>query len=153
MVPDLLDLLEFRSNNELHQPVIQALCLVKAYARSHRPFYPEEEIIPIKGVVAAKWQEFVVEKGEDGISRVNRLNYEMCVLQALRDKLRTKEIWVVGANRFRNPDDDLPTDGCRRIGRSITKPCISHVKQTSFSRRSKPRCEQGFALSIRPCPT
>ncbi len=33
-----------------------------------------------------------------------------CVLQALREKVRTKEIWVVGANRFRNPDDDLPTD-------------------------------------------
>jgi methylmalonyl-CoA mutase N-terminal domain/subunit len=31
-------------------------------------------------------------------------------LQALREKVRTKEVWVVGANRFRNPDDDLPTD-------------------------------------------
>jgi hypothetical protein len=32
------------------------------------------------------------------------------VLQVLRDRLRCKEIWVVGANRYRNPDDDLPTD-------------------------------------------
>ncbi|WP_340958426.1 MULTISPECIES: hypothetical protein [unclassified Paenibacillus] len=31
-------------------------------------------------------------------------------MQALRDKLRCKEIWAVGANRYRNPDDDLSTD-------------------------------------------
>lgn len=27
-----------------------------------------------------------------------------------RDKLRCKEIWVSGANRYRNPDEDLPVD-------------------------------------------
>ena len=42
--------------------------------------------------------------------RVNRITYEICVLEALRDKLRCKEVWVVGANRYRNPDDDLPAD-------------------------------------------
>jgi hypothetical protein len=28
----------------------------------------------------------------------------------LRERLRCKEIWMVGANRYRNPDEDLPTD-------------------------------------------
>ena len=28
----------------------------------------------------------------------------------LREKLRCKEIWVVGADHYRNPDDDLPQD-------------------------------------------
>ena len=41
---------------------------------------------------------------------MNRINYEICVLQTLRERLRCKEIWAPGANRFRNPDDDLPTD-------------------------------------------
>jgi hypothetical protein len=41
---------------------------------------------------------------------LDRLKYELCVLQALRERLRCKEIWVVGANRYRNPDEDLPTD-------------------------------------------
>jgi len=45
----------------------------------------------------------------DGNKRVNRINYESCVLQTLRDKLGCKEIWVVGANRFRNPDDPMTT--------------------------------------------
>jgi hypothetical protein len=32
------------------------------------------------------------------------------VLQALRDKLRCKEIWVKGAYKYRNHDEDLPTN-------------------------------------------
>ena len=34
----------------------------------------------------------------------------MCVLLALRERLRSKEIWIEGANRYRNPDEDLPGD-------------------------------------------
>ncbi len=110
MVPELLDMLEFRSNNELYRPVIRAIHLVKDYVRSPRQHYPDHEIIPLKEVVATKWREFVVEEDDDGTSRVNRLNYEVCVLQALREKVRVREIWIVGANRYRNPDEDLPTD-------------------------------------------
>lgn len=43
-------------------------------------------------------------------SQIERINYEIAVLQALRDRLRSREIWVVGANRYRNPEADLPTD-------------------------------------------
>ena len=31
-------------------------------------------------------------------------------MQALREQLRCKEIWVEGADRYRNPDEDLPAD-------------------------------------------
>jgi len=110
MVPELLDILEFRSNNEVYRPVIRAILLVKDYVRSPRQYYPDHEIIPIQEVVAAKWREFVVEKDEKETVKVNRLNYEVCVLQALREKVRVREVWIVGANRYRNPDDDLPTD-------------------------------------------
>ena len=34
----------------------------------------------------------------------------MCVLLALREHLRSKEVWLQGANRYRNPDEDLPSD-------------------------------------------
>ncbi len=50
MVPELLEVLEFRSNNDLHRPVIQAIGLVKDYVRSPRPYYPEDAIIPLKEV-------------------------------------------------------------------------------------------------------
>lgn len=55
-------------------------------------------------------REIVVEKDDKDQERINRINYEISALQALRDKLRCKEIWVVGANRYRNPDEDLPAD-------------------------------------------
>ena len=55
-------------------------------------------------------KELVLEKDDKEQERINRINYEIVTLQALRDKLRCKEIWVVGANRYRNPDEDLPTD-------------------------------------------
>jgi TnpA family transposase len=110
MVPELLEILDFHSNNELYRPVIRALQLVKDYVHSPRQYYPDHESIPIKEVVASKWREFVVEEDDDGTSRVNRLNYEVCTLQALREKVRVREIWIEGANRYRDPDDDLPTD-------------------------------------------
>lgn len=36
--------------------------------------------------------------------------YEIATFQQLGDALRCKEIWVAGANRWRNPDEDLPAD-------------------------------------------
>ena len=41
---------------------------------------------------------------------MNRISYELCVLRQLREKLRCKEVWVEGADRYRNPDEDVPTD-------------------------------------------
>ena len=48
--------------------------------------------------------------GPKGTPRINRITYEICVLEALRERLRSKEVWVVGADRYRNPDEDLPAD-------------------------------------------
>ena len=45
-----------------------------------------------------------------GRTRILRSVYECGVFQTLRDKLRCKEIWVVGAEKWRNPDEDLPAD-------------------------------------------
>lgn len=110
MLPPLLATLEFRSNNERHRPVIRALELLKEYATSKVRTFPPEEDIPMDGVVRGLWQEAVEEKDKEGNRRVNRITYEICALEALREQLRSKEIWVVGSNRYRNPDEDLPAD-------------------------------------------
>ena len=110
MVPEILQRLEFCSNNERHRPIIQALDLLKRYADSKLQTFPVEEVVPIDDIVRGLWREAVFEKDAKGRQRVNRITYEICVLEALRDKLRCKEVWVVGANRYRNPDDDLPAD-------------------------------------------
>ena len=110
MLIRLLNTLEFRSNNDLHRPVLDALALVNKYAGSRLQMYPREEDIPMEGIVRGPWRETVLEQDADGTERVNRLAYEVCVLLALRDRLRSKEVWVEGANRYRNPDEDLPGD-------------------------------------------
>ena len=103
-------MLEFRSNNDIHRPVIKALELLKKYAHSKARYYDSTEEIPIDGVLKNNAKEILLETDSSGHERINRINYEICVLKALRERLCCKEIWVVGANRYRNPDDDLPTD-------------------------------------------
>ena len=51
MVPAILKLLTFRSNNEQYQPLIEALELLRAYADSTAYDYPETEDVPLEGVV------------------------------------------------------------------------------------------------------
>jgi hypothetical protein len=43
MIPQLLEVLEFRSNNDLHRPVIEALELLKKYAQSKARYYDSFE--------------------------------------------------------------------------------------------------------------
>jgi TnpA family transposase len=110
MVPEILNILQFRSNNDIHRPVIRALELIKKYAETGLHYFPVTEDIPIDGVIRAGYKEIVLEKDDKGQDRINRINYEISALQALRDKLRCKEIWVEGSSRYRNPDEDLPHD-------------------------------------------
>lgn len=109
MVPPIVKLLRFQSNNSTHRPLIDALDLLTRYAETDATFYDADETIPIDGVVASAWRAEVIVR-ERGIERVRRIPYEICVLQSLREKLRCKEIWVEGAGRYRNPADDLPAD-------------------------------------------
>ena len=110
MVPKLLEALDFRSNNERHRPVMQALELVRRFADTKLRTFPADEDVPLDGVVRRLVARRRRRERCHRPDRVNRVTYEICVLEALRERLRCKEIWVVGANRYRNPDEDLPTD-------------------------------------------
>lgn len=105
MLPELLNNLEFRCTNAQYQPLMQALMLVKSELEQKKPFFPEGMEIPLKGIVPSSWMPLVVED-----EKVNRVSYEICVLKALREQLRCREIWVVGSRRYRDPEDDLPQD-------------------------------------------
>ena len=110
MVPLLLTMLDIRSNNEMHRPVVKALAVIKRYVDSSVVYYPQDEDIPLEAVVKAEWRELVEEKDAQGEVRVNRINYELSVLQALREKVRCRELWIAGAGKYGNPDHDLPHD-------------------------------------------
>ena len=109
MLPRILACLEFRSNNSAWRPILDAIDVIKSHQGDRKVYFALDEV-PVDGVVRKKWREIVIEKAPDDAERINRINYEICVLHALREKLRCKEIWVVGADRFCNPDEDVPTD-------------------------------------------
>ena len=98
MLPLILDALTFHSNNTAYQPVIDAL----AWLRDHHESRPQSVAcadVPVEGVIRPQMQAMLIESGPDGVERIDRINYEICVLQTLRERLRCKEIWVPGAAR------------------------------------------------------
>jgi TnpA family transposase len=110
MLPPLLNALDFRANTATHRPIIQALAFIRANRDSRKQHFIVDGTVPIEGVIPPNWRELVMERDPSGELRVNRINYEISALHSLREGLRCKAIWVVGADRFRNPDDDLPAD-------------------------------------------
>ncbi|GAA2536572.1 MULTISPECIES: hypothetical protein [Streptomyces] len=109
MLSPLLKALELKCNNTAYRPVMNAVDLLKRYLEQplkEGAFFDPAETVPLEGVVSEQWRAAVV----DDKGRVERIPYELCVLVSLRDALRRREIWVVGANRWRNPEDDLPAD-------------------------------------------
>lgn len=55
--------------------------------------YPLDAQGPIAGIVRGPWLETVMEQDERENPRINRHAYEMCVLLAVRERLRSKELW------------------------------------------------------------
>src|SRR5919109_2968700 len=114
MLPPLLEALDFLANSATHRPILSALALLKAHRDSRQRYFPVDGTVPIAGIIPAQWEDLVLEQEPNGTLRVNRINYEICVLHALREGLRCKAISVVGADRFRNSEDDLPDDFATR---------------------------------------
>jgi TnpA family transposase len=135
MLPKLLAAIEFRSNNATHRPLLDALEVIRAAVDDGRQYYELDEIA-VDGVIRAKWRDIVIEDAPDGPRRVNRINYEICVLQSLRERLRCKEVWVVGAKRWRNPDHDLPADFAER-------------RDACYERLGLPRAADAFIAKLK----
>jgi len=104
MMPKLLSALRLRSNNAAWRPILGALELIVRLRETGRRTAPAD-IAPV-GSIPAGWRDSVV----DGKGRLNVISYELCALNQLRDSIRAREVWVEGADRYRNPDQDLPTD-------------------------------------------
>ena len=109
----LLQVLEFGSTNTGHAPMLEALALIKRYraeTTNTTQYYARGEQVPVDGVVPAELRELMYRADKAGRTRILRSVHECGVFQTLRERLRCKEIWVIGADRWRNPDEDLPAD-------------------------------------------
>lgn len=115
LLPKLLACLEFACNNQLSHPVLTALSWLKTTFEQDggKRLVTSQDGVVLDGIVPTKWRDLIVEATASNVGsgwRMNRIDYEICVLLALRERLRCKEIWAVGANRYRNPDEDVPRD-------------------------------------------
>ena len=104
MLPRLLSVLQFRSNNAGRRPILDTLALIVCLGRESRRFVPAD--LAPEGSIPGKWRDIVI----NAAGRLNTISFELCVLTQLRHRVRSKEIWIVGADRYRNPDEDLPAD-------------------------------------------
>jgi TnpA family transposase len=125
MLPAVLGALEFKSNNLQHRPVIKALHLIKESYDTDITFFRMDQGLPIDGIMNATQKKGLLSEDNNGQIGVDKKEYEITVLQALRDKLRCKEIWVKGSDKFKNPELDLPQDFERKRNHyysSLNKP-------------------------------
>jgi TnpA family transposase len=102
----LLDAFQFQTNQTDCKAMLSALKFIIQHRDITDEYYPTSISPLTKQVLPNEWREMVIE--EDG--RVNRMNYEVAVLTELREKLRCKAIWITGAYRYCNPDEDMPID-------------------------------------------
>ncbi len=110
ILPFILENLAFRTGNPKYEPVLKAMEFLRTQRGQSSRYLPIDSNAPLDGAVAEKWNEALFERDNADRERVIRVTYEIGVLQTLREGLRTKTIWVEGADRYRNPDEDLPAD-------------------------------------------
>ncbi len=106
MIQPLLENVVFRSNNSEHQPILNALALIKKYFDSNKVYFPDNEDVPMD-CLPDKWQKRIVDAHT---GKIKRICYEVYVLKKLADRIRCREIWIDGSFKHRNPDEDLPNN-------------------------------------------
>jgi TnpA family transposase len=130
----LLNAFTFKTNSPEGRDLLDAIAFIKKHQDSTDIYYPEAAPVPIGKVIPASWKSLVFETDDLSVTadtvddviedddttndtekqaspiKVHRFNYEVAVLENLREKLRFKLVWIEGAYRYRNPDDDLPVD-------------------------------------------
>ena len=121
---DLLEVLAFRSARSNH-PLLAALEVIRRHAKSGTIYYPLGESVPEHKGIDEDWALLVYRTDQHGNRRVVRQAYEVATFRALRAQLLCKEVWVLGAGRYRDPNEDLPKDfESRRVDyyRELRKP-------------------------------
>jgi TnpA family transposase len=103
----ILNSLDLKTNNKNLNISIEAIEFIKKNSSEKGVYYADTP--PLTGVIKKKQLNLVVEETASG-ERINRINYELCVLRNIRKQIKCKEIWTEGSQQYQNPDKDLPQD-------------------------------------------
>lgn len=108
----ILDVLELGANSKF-QPILKALNFVRklstgSYEELKTRFY---DPIFLKKLIPDHWHPFVKIKTVHPTKiQINWNVFELALFEILEKELPIKNIWISGAYRYRNPDDDMPHD-------------------------------------------
>src|SRR5699024_7286564 len=69
MLPVILDILEFLSNDDIHRPVIYAVSIIQVYAGTGQHYLALTYDTIIKSVIRPKWCEMMIEQDDHGNKR------------------------------------------------------------------------------------
>ena len=95
-----------------YKPILSAISFINEHRdESDLSYYVN--IPPLDGIIPQSWYDMVVSI-KNGKLRINKYNYELVVLEQLKELLGFKAIWVDKSYRYRNPDKDLPKDFLKR---------------------------------------
>jgi len=106
MLQTLLQTVDFCSNTDEILPLLAALDWIHVNFSVRRPAHYLIDRVPIDGVISDRDRSAIISK--DGT--VDKYSYELYVVGLLREKLRQRDVWVPGCDKYRNPDEDLPDD-------------------------------------------
>lgn len=105
----LLQALEFKhTNTDESRSLVDALQFIVEHRDIDDYFYPESLKVPLKAL-PSDWKSRVCEKMK-GVEKINRMNYEIGILEELSKQLGYKGVWVEDGHRYRHPQKDLPQD-------------------------------------------
>ena len=114
---NLLEALKFKTNLSVSKPLLSAIDFVIKQRACKELYYPDDIKLPIEEVIPDNWLNLVVttESNEHDNSKpsgqkIHRLYYEIAVLEAVYKQLPCRMIWIEGAHRYQDPDNDLPQD-------------------------------------------
>lgn len=105
--PKVLRALDFQSKAPALKPLRKAL---KILTTKDQLDANDLKKLPLEGVIDKEDTELVFDVDKDGNKKIDETKYRILMLRRLHKRTKTKETWVPGANKFRNPDEDLPAD-------------------------------------------
>lgn len=105
--PRILRVLDFQSKAPALKPLMKA---IKILTTKDQLDDKDLAKLPIEGVINNEDKDLVYKVDDKGKKSVDEDKYRVFMLRRLDKRTKTKESWVPGANKYRNPDDDLPAD-------------------------------------------
>lgn len=104
IIVPIIEVLEFDSVSS--NKITNVINLIKDNINNNKRYYYNNQVLEIEQTIQKSHRDKIFDKN----NRVKKIDLELCVLNKLRNKLRSKEIWVKGGYKYRNPEEDLPQD-------------------------------------------